>query len=78
MFEGHAQEQKGRHRMWEHYRNTFARMQVVVMIATLAVYFGLGRRLFVAATFFAVMQIGSVVGAWWGDRLKRRLGPQFH
>jgi hypothetical protein len=66
------------HTMWEHYRNTFLRIQTVVFVATLIIFFALGRRWFVAVTFFSMMQVGSVVGAWWGQRLKRRLGPLFH
>ena len=64
--------------MWEHYKNTFVRMQAVVFAATLAVFFAVGRHFFVAATFFLMMQAGSLVGAWWGDRLKRRIGPRFY
>jgi uncharacterized membrane protein YfcA len=61
--------------MWEQYKKTFASMQVAIAGVTLAVFFGLGRLWFVTATFFAVMQLGSLLGAFWGARLKRRLLP---
>lgn len=63
--------------MWEHYRRTFVRMQVFIMLATGGLYYLLGQRLVMAATFFAIMQLGALVGAWWGDRLRRRLRPGY-
>jgi len=63
--------------MWEHYRKTLARMQMFILLASTALYYVLGRRVLVAATFFAMMQVGALVGAWWGDRLRRRLRHQF-
>ncbi len=64
--------------MWDHYRKTLVRMQMFIALTTGALYFGLSRRWVMAAVFFAMMQVGAVIGAWWGDRLRRRLRPQFY
>jgi uncharacterized membrane protein YfcA len=64
--------------MWDHYRKTLVRMQIFIAGASAALYYALGRRWIVALTFFAMMQVGAVVGAWWGDRLRRKLRPQFY
>jgi uncharacterized membrane protein YfcA len=63
--------------MWDHYKKTLVRMQVFIVLTTCALYFALSHRWIMAAVFFAMMQVGAVVGAWWGDRLRRRLRPQF-
>jgi uncharacterized membrane protein YfcA len=63
--------------MWEYYRKTFARMQTFILLISAALYYALGHRVVMVATFFAMMQVGAVVGAWWGARLRRRMGPQF-
>jgi hypothetical protein len=60
--------------MWDQYKKTFTRMQVTIFVVTLLVY-GWSHRLGMAATFFAVMQTGSALGAMWGFRLKRKLQP---
>jgi hypothetical protein len=59
--------------MWEHYKQTFARVQVMIALVAALVFFGCGRLWFVTATFFLVMQLSSFVGAMWASRLKRRL-----
>jgi uncharacterized membrane protein YfcA len=63
--------------MWEQYRRTFFKMQIFIALATGGIFFALGRHWLVALGFFAMMQVGAFVGAWWGDRLRRRLNPQF-
>ena len=63
--------------MWDHYRKTFTKMQIFIALATAGIFFGLGHRWGMASVFFAMMQVGAVVGAWWGNRLRRRLNPQF-
>jgi hypothetical protein len=75
-----AQENKttgGRTLMWQQYKRTLTRIQIVIVLATIAVFVGMGQRWFMTVVFFAMMQVGAVVGAWWGDRLKRRLATQF-
>jgi uncharacterized membrane protein YfcA len=62
--------------MWEHYKRTFRTMQAAIATATVFIYFFLVHRLiFVTVTFFAVMQVGSLLGALWAARLKRKLNP---
>ena len=60
--------------MWEQYRKTFVRIQVLIAMVTCAVFFGTGHRLPAAGVFFVVMQIGAVMGAFWGVRLRSKLG----
>ena len=63
--------------MWEHYKETFPRVQLMIAFITAVVFFGLHRMWFVTATFFVVMQLGSLVGAAWASRLKRKLRPRW-
>jgi len=42
-------------------------------MVTCAVFFATGYRLAAAAVFFLVMQIGAVLGAMWGVRIKAKL-----
>jgi len=63
--------------MWEHYKETFPRVQLMIAFITATVFFGLHRMWFVTATFFLVMQLGSLVGAAWASRLKRKLRPRW-
>jgi uncharacterized membrane protein YfcA len=71
-----ANSPRGHLTMWEYYRKTFARMQMFILLISGALYYALGHRVVMVATFFAMMQVGAVVGAWWGARLRRRMGPQ--
>lgn len=63
--------------MWEHYKQTFVRVQLMIALITGLVFFGLQHMWGVTATFFAVMQVGSLVGAAWASRLKRKLQPRW-
>ena len=56
--------------MWEHYKRTFKSVQTAIALATVVIYFGLHRMPEVTATFFVVMQLGSIAGAAWGKRLQ--------
>jgi hypothetical protein len=56
--------------MWSQYRKTFWKMQLVISMVTVAVYFGLGHMLSRAAVFWGVMQISAVIGAVWALRVK--------
>lgn len=58
--------------MWEHYRKRFLGMQVVITVFAVGFFLTSHRGLFPAALFFAVMQIGSLLGAAWASRLKRK------
>jgi hypothetical protein len=59
--------------MWEHYKKTFGSMQFAISVASIGIYFGLGHRLAVTAVFFLMMQGGSLVGAAWAKRLRRKM-----
>jgi hypothetical protein len=62
--------------MWEQYKQykkTFRGMQIAIGLVVGAVLI-VTRTWTVAAVFFATMQVGAVLGAMWGTRLKRILG----
>jgi len=63
--------------MWDHYKKTFKSVQAAIAIATIGIYFGLHRMGFVTLVFFLVMQVGSLVGAAWGQRLRRKMTAQW-
>jgi hypothetical protein len=62
--------------MWEQYKKTFAKTQAVIAIVTLGTYFYVGEMAARSAVFFLMMQLGAVVGAMWGTRLKRKVDRQ--
>ena len=57
---------------WSQYRSTALRIQTLIAMVTCSVFFATGHRLPEAAVFFTVMQIGAVLGAMWGVRLKAK------
>ena len=59
--------------MWEQYKKTFGSMQFAITVASVGIYLGLGHRLAVTAVFFLMMQGGSLVGAAWAKRLRRKM-----
>jgi hypothetical protein len=59
--------------MWEQYRKTFFRMQVLIALVVLCVYMAADRHWQPAAGFFLTMQMFSWVGAMWAYRLKTKL-----
>jgi uncharacterized membrane protein YfcA len=61
--------------MWDQYRKTFVGMQTVIVVVT-AMVFVWSHFWVHAVAFFVMMQTGSVFGALWGHRLKRKLQPQ--
>ena len=58
--------------MLEQYKKTFLNMQLVIGVVTVCLL-GWSHLWSVAATFFFVMQLGAVVGAMWGARLRAKL-----
>jgi hypothetical protein len=62
--------------MWQQYKRTFAKTQAVIGAVTLGTYFYMGEVAARSAVFFVVMQIGAVIGAMWGTRLKRKVDRQ--
>jgi hypothetical protein len=61
--------------MWEQYRKTFFRMQVLIGIVVLCVYIAADWRWQPAAGFFLAMQLFSAFGALWATRFKHKLNP---
>ncbi len=59
--------------MWEHYKKTFGSVQFAIAVASIGIYYGLAHSLTVTAVFFLMMQGGSLVGAAWGQRLRRKI-----
>jgi len=59
--------------MWTLYRSTFVRIQAVIAMVTFVALVATDYRVPAAAVFFAVMQIGAVLGAMWGMRLRGNL-----
>jgi uncharacterized membrane protein YfcA len=58
--------------MWKQYKKTFVGMQLVICAITGGVL--AWRHLWdLAAMFFVTMQIGAVLGAMWGQRLKSKV-----
>jgi hypothetical protein len=58
--------------MWEQYKRTFRSMQALMIVVTLVVM-SWTRTWTYAAAFFAMMQVGAVMGAAWGHQLKNRI-----
>jgi hypothetical protein len=59
--------------MWAQYQKTFLGTQAVIAMVTCAAFFAADHRASAAAVFFAVMQVGAVLGAMWAVRLKGKL-----
>jgi uncharacterized membrane protein YphA (DoxX/SURF4 family) len=64
--------------MWAQYRTTFLRIQAVILVVTCAAFVAAGYRLPAAAVFFTVMQLGAIMGAMWGVRIKGTLELRTH
>jgi hypothetical protein len=62
--------------MWEQYKRTFAKTQLVIAVVTGGTYFYMGQLAARSAVFFLMMQMGAVVGAMWGTRLKNKVDRQ--
>ena len=56
----------------QQYQKTLVGMQVTIAVVTTGAYLSMYRSWAAAAVFFTVMQIGAVLGAYWGARLKSR------
>jgi len=62
--------------MWEQYKKTFLGVQVLILAVTAWVYLGIAHWWAPAAFIFMVMQVGGVLGAFWANRLRRRIQSQ--
>ena len=59
--------------MWEQYKRTFGKTQTAIALVTAATYLYLGQVAARSAVFFLVMQVGAVLGAAWGVRLRKKV-----
>lgn len=59
--------------MWEQYRKTALRMQAMILLTGLAVYFFGAQQLAPALLLVTVMEVGAVLGALWAASLKSRI-----
>jgi len=57
--------------MWEQYKKTFVIMHLFFVGFVLAAYFAIHLPWEVIVVMLLVMEAGTVMGAWWGARLKR-------
>ena len=62
--------------MWAQYKRSFSKTQALILAVTIGTYFWLGHVAVRSAVFFVMMQLGAVVGAMWGARLKRKVDRQ--
>jgi uncharacterized membrane protein YfcA len=58
--------------MWKQYKKTAPFMQVGIVAVTLFAYFMTGKQLLPALVFFAVMELGALLGAAWGQSMTSR------
>ncbi len=58
--------------IFETYKKTFWRMQVMIVVAG-AMIWAISHSRDLAALFFAVMQVSSLLGASWATRLKNKV-----
>jgi hypothetical protein len=63
----------GGNTMWDQYKKTFLRMQFAILLVTAGMFRVLSRDVALVATFFVTLQLASLLGAYWGDRLRKRV-----
>jgi hypothetical protein len=63
----------GGNTMWDQYKKTFIGMQAVILLVTVGMFIVFSRDVALVATFFATLQVASLLGAYWGDRLRKRV-----
>ena len=61
--------------MWEHYKRTFVGIQAVIVVVSGGVL-ALTHSGWAALLFFVTMQVGSLSGAMWAQRLKHKVAVQ--
>ena len=59
--------------MWAQYRKTLIPTQLLVVAVCLGAYYLGGMPPAAVAVIFIVMQVGAIIGTWWGLRIKRQL-----
>jgi hypothetical protein len=58
--------------LWAQYRKTLVGTQILIGGVTIAVLIQ-SHRVFAALTFWAVMQVGAILGAAWALRIRSRI-----
>lgn len=61
--------------IFETYKKTFWRMQVIMVVAA-AMIWAVTHSRDLAAVFFVVMQVSSLLGASWATRLKNKVARE--
>lgn len=61
--------------IFETYKNTFWRMQIVMAVATLMIA-AISHSRGLAGLFFVVMQASALIGASWATRLKNKIARE--
>ena len=59
--------------MWAQYRKTALRIQSMIVVVVIAVYFFNHRQWPTAIAVLVAMEIAAVLGAAWGARLKSKM-----
>jgi hypothetical protein len=59
--------------MWDQYRKTAFPTQVFIFLSCAFVFYFGKAPLQATAIIFVVMQIGGLLGAWWGWRLRMKM-----
>jgi hypothetical protein len=60
--------------MWEQYKKSLWGMQLVMALVSAVLYLRVYRAWQPTLVFYAVLQISSVLGVYWGLRLRQRKG----
>src|SRR6185436_2953974 len=66
---------RGASAMWQQYKKRFGGMQFVIALVAVMVFMAT-RNWITATTFLVTMELGSLLGAAWAARLKRKIQGQ--
>jgi hypothetical protein len=58
--------------MLDQYKKTFVGMQLVIFLVTAGMFVLLQHNVILCVKFFITMQVASVIGVVWGQRLRAR------
>ena len=58
---------------WQQYKRTLVPIQATIVLACLALFFALHVHPMSVLVLFVAMEVGAVIGAAWGVRLKRKI-----
>jgi uncharacterized membrane protein YfcA len=63
-------------KMWAQYKKTLIPTQIFIIGACVLGYYWGRLNVFQVIAAFVMMQLGSLLGAWWAARLKRQLSAE--